>query len=434
MALPTQALLSLLRRAVAPTVRAAPTEIIPLSRALPIGPVLMHRLRRLASGGFRVIAWVRCGLHRTPVPPLPGPICIAGFHGSVLGIGEAARTCSTALRAAGAEVVDWDISALFGHLVRQGDGYETTAPELAAAMVIFLNPLELVQLVAMTGAAPFRGRFCVGAWAWELQTAPRSWRAAMRYVDEVWACSHFVAGAVAQIAPAGLPVRVLPHALALPPAQPARASDGGGGKTVVLMVFDAGSGFVRKNPIAAVRAFRRANDAGQALLVCKVGGAGTAPDLMAELTAEIGGAQDVRLINDWFTAEQMAALNAEADVVLSLHRSEGFGLVLAQAMAAGKPVLATGWSGNLDFMTAEDSVLVDYALVPVRDRQGFYRGGLWAEPDIEDAAAKLKALLNDPDRRRVLGERARAAIAQKLDPAALGRRARAWLGHDIAAP
>lgn len=405
-----------------------------LSRALPIGPRLMHRLRRAAGAGFHVAAWVKHGRARAPCRPGSGPVCVVGFHGSVLGIGEAARACSTALRAAGAEVVDWDISAMFGHDVRLGDAYRTAAPDHADALVIFLNPLELVQLVAMTGAAPFQGRFCVGAWAWELQTAPRSWRGAMRYVDEVWACSHFVANAVAKIAPANLPVRVLPHALALPPERPQRAPSDAGEKLTVLMVFDARSGFVRKNPIAAVRAFRRANDADQAILTCKAGGAEAAPELMAELRDEIGAGQDVRLISDWLTAEQMADLNAKADVVLSLHRSEGFGLVLAQAMAAGKPVVATGWSGNVDFMTKADSVLVDYALVRVRDRQGFYRGGLWAEPDIEDAAAKLKVLLGDPDRRRDLGRRAQAAIALKLDPGAIGRQARVWLGHDLAEP
>lgn len=402
-----------------------------LARSLPVGPVFLHRLRRAAGVGFRLIAWFKHGRARSSGRPRPGPVCVVGFHGSVLGIGEAARACSNALRAAGAEVIDWDISALFGHSVRSVGVYPTDAPAQAAALVVFLNPLELVQLVAMTGAAPFRDRFCVGAWAWELQTAPPSWRAAMRYVDEVWACSHFVADAVAPIAPGRTPVRVLPHALTLPPDQRERASTAGGSKTTVLMVFDAGSGFVRKNPIAAVRAFRRANEGGRAVLVCKVGGAGTAPELMAELSAEIGGAEDVRLISDWLTAEQMGDLNAQADVVISLHRSEGFGLVLAQAMAAGKPVLATGWSGNLDFMTPDDSVLVDYTLVPVRDPQGFYRGGLWAEPDIEDAAAKLKALLGDPELRRELGARARAAIALKLDPAAVGCQARAWLGHDL---
>jgi glycosyltransferase involved in cell wall biosynthesis len=102
-------------------------------------------------------------------------------------------------------------------------------------------------------------------------------------------------------------------------------------------------------------------------------------------------------------------------------------------MAEGKAVVATGWSGNLDFMTPDDSVLVDYALVPVNDPQGLYRGGVWAEPDVQDAAAKLAELMADPERRRALGQNAAAAIVRKLDPLVIGRQARAWLGHDLGA-
>jgi glycosyltransferase involved in cell wall biosynthesis len=193
---------------------------------------------------------------------------------------------------------------------------------------------------------------------------------------------------------------------------------------VVLTVFDARSGFNRKNPIAAVRAFRQANRDGRAVMVCKATGVEGAPDLVASLRQEIGEAGDVRLMTDWLTGRQMGALIASADIVLSLHRSEGFGLLPAQGMAAGKAVVATGWSANLDFMTPDNSVLVDYILTPVRDSQGLYAGGRWAEADVEDAAAKLAVLFADPDRRRALGARAAA------DVAAIGRLAMRWLGGD----
>jgi glycosyltransferase involved in cell wall biosynthesis len=99
-------------------------------------------------------------------------------------------------------------------------------------------------------------------------------------------------------------------------------------------------------------------------------------------------------------------------------------------MAAGKAVVATGWSANLDFMTPDNSMLVDYTLAPVQDSQGLYAGGRWAEADVQDAAAKLAVLIADPDRRRALGARAAADIAAALDPAAIGRSARAWLGQE----
>lgn len=393
-----------------------------------MGAVLRHRLRRAAGVGFLVAAYLKHGRSRRPASPRPGPVCVVGFHGSVLGIGEAARGLSAALRAAGAEVRDWDISTRFGHDVRLDGQWPTEPPAEAAAMIIVLNPRELIQLVAMTGAAPFAGRRCIGAWAWELEQVPAAWKAGFRYVDEVWGCSRFVADAVRAAAPPGFPVRVLHHSIRPPTAAADRAAFGlPEDKVVVLTAFDVRSGFVRKNPLAAVRAFRRAAVSDRALLLCKVVGVDGAPALMAELAAEIGEAGDVRLMTDWLTGAQMASLIASADIVLSLHRSEGFGLLPAQAMIAGKPVVATGWSANLDFMTPDNGVLVDYTLVAVADPQALYQGGRWAEPDVDDAARKLASLVADPAARGALGARAAAQTAAGLAPARIGRQALEWL-------
>jgi len=399
-----------------------------LGRALPFSPAVMHRLRTSARVGFRLTAWLKHGRSRRAGAPRPGPVCVVGFHGSVLGIGEAARAFSAAVRAAGGEVVDWDIGALFGQAARLDGSASPTPPADAAAMVIFLNPHELVQLIATAGAGPFRDRFCVGAWFWELETVPRSWRGATGYVDEIWAGSRFVAEAVGGRAPPGLPVRVLSCPVGRPSVAPDRAGFGlPDDKVVVLTAFDVRSGFHRKNPIAAVRAFRRANGGRRAVMVCKAAGVEGAPDLMAALKAEIGESGDVRLMTDWLTGPRMGALIASADIVLSLHRSEGFGLLPAQAMALGKAVVATGWSANLDFMTPDNSVLVDYTLVPVEDSQGLYRDGRWADADIRDAAAKLEALIGDPGMRERLGARAATDVAAALDPLVVGRRALGWL-------
>jgi glycosyltransferase involved in cell wall biosynthesis len=399
-----------------------------LGRALPLSPAVMHRLRRGASVGFRVAAYAKLGRSRLRQTPRPGPVCVAGFHGSVLGIGEAARAFTAALRLAGAEVVEWDISALFGHEVRLDCTASPHPPANAANLVIFLNPHELVQLVAMAGAEPFRGRFCAGVWFWELEEVPKSWRTAMGYVDEIWAGSRFVAEAVSRRAPSSLPVRVLPCPIGRREASPDRAAFAlPDDKVVVLTAFDVRSGFNRKNPIAAVRAFRQANRDGQAVMVCKATGIEGAPDQVAALKAEIGQGSDVRLMTDWLTGGQMSALIASADILLSLHRSEGFGLLPAQAMALGKAVVATGWSANLDFMTPDNSMLVDYALVPVEDSQGLYHGGRWADPDVRDAAAKLETLISDPAQRRRLGAQAAKDVAAALDPLVIGRKALTWL-------
>jgi glycosyltransferase involved in cell wall biosynthesis len=402
-----------------------------LSRTLPIGQRQLHRLRRIVGLGFQIAAYLRYGAGRKRQTPQPGPVCVVGFHGSVLGIGEAARAFSAALRAAGAEVIDWDISARFGHAVKLTGVYGCEPPPEAAAMVIFLNPRELVQLTAMTSGVPFKGRFCVGAWAWELETAPANWRSALRYIDEVWACSRFVADAVLSLGPS-LPVRVMLHPLLPSEAPSARERFGLPDDVVaVLTAFDIRSGFARKNPIGAVRAFRRATVQAKerSLMICKVAGAEAAPELLRALEAEIGSAGDVIVMKDWLTGAEMATLVSSVDIVLSLHRSEGFGLLPAQAMMAGKAVVATRWSGNLDYMTDDVCALVDYRLIPVQDSQGLYGHGRWADPDIEQAAGKLAALIDDAGERRALGLTAQAHIRRVLDPVRLGRQARTWLGH-----
>ena len=110
------------------------------------------------------------------------------------------------------------------------------------------------------------------------------------------------------------------------------------------------------------------------------------------------------------------------DSYVSLHRSEGFGLTLAEAMALGKPVIATGYSGNLDFMDADTSHLVDYQLVPVRDGGPFYRGGRWAEPSIAHAAQVMRQVVDRPAEAHALGERARESVGELLSLEAAGRR------------
>jgi glycosyltransferase involved in cell wall biosynthesis len=132
-----------------------------------------------------------------------------------------------------------------------------------------------------------------------------------------------------------------------------------------------------------------------------------------------------------FPSAERHALTACADIVLSLHRSEGFGLVPAEAMLLGKPVIATNWSGNLTFMDPSSSALVGYRLVPAVDPRGTYAvpGALWAEPDLADAAAWLRQLGDDPAARAALGARGRAAAAQRLGTGALREAARA-LGLD----
>jgi glycosyltransferase involved in cell wall biosynthesis len=301
----------------------------------------------------------------------------------------------------------------------------SASPPPGVPLVLHVNapilPLALLRLPA----AVTRNRPIIGYWAWEMPEVPPEWRPALACVSQVWVPSRFTAAVLEPLLPGR--IRVVPPALAVVPPVASvldRAAFGLPAEAVVVLVsFNLASSFARKNPFAAIAAFRGAfGDRPDRILVLKVSHPEHAPADFARL-AQLAHAPNIRLETRTLPPDDRHALTACADIVLSLHRSEGFGLVLAEAMLLGKPVVATGWSGNTDFMDATNAALVGYRLVPARDNRSVYRG-LWAEPDVADAAARLRTLADDADLRRDIGERARVSALRRLD----GRELAAALG------
>jgi glycosyltransferase involved in cell wall biosynthesis len=198
---------------------------------------------------------------------------------------------------------------------------------------------------------------------------------------------------------------------------------------MVLTIFNFHSGFTRKNPLAAVAAFVAAfgADPGAHLLIKSLGGAAH-PAEWRELRSATAGIVNVTLLDAVLRPAEISGLIEAADVVLSLHRAEGFGLVPAEAMLRGKPVVATNFSGTVDFLDSRNGCPVDYRPVPATDPQGTYDhpGQLWADPDFESAAAALRRL-RDPLVRAALGARAAADTARRFDPGAYAARVRELL-------
>ena len=331
---------------------------------------------------------------------------MAGALSTASGLGQAARLSLDTLRATGRDVRGIDLSAA---LMQDGriDGYTVPAAGSDAGPgTVILQVSGFVMALAMLrlGRRRVRGKTIIGYWAWELPDLPPDWVEGLRFVHEIWVPSRFVAEAVARHT--SLPVRVVPYPLPPPAGSPMRGP--APAVLTVLVAFDMRSGFVRKNPLAAIAAFRAAfgSDPGMRLIV-KVSQAMAYPPGWQALQAAVAGVANIELTDRLLDTAAMAALLDGADIVLSLHRAEGFGLVLAEAMQRGKAVVATGWSGNADFLTAENSCPVAWRLVPARDPQGSYDhpNQSWAEPDVADAVRLLRTL-TDPQLRGRLGARA----------------------------
>ncbi|MGH7067225.1 MAG: glycosyltransferase [Acetobacteraceae bacterium] len=398
----------------------SPASAAPLSFA--------HRLWRLLPAGQRRMGFARLTAALAPRPARAAPahahgVVVAGAFSRATGLGEGARLMAAALEALGVACWPLDVSRAM---------WPGAAPDLAfpegrqrapapreAALLLHVNPPMLPWVLCRQGRQLVPGRRVIGFWNWELETAPPLWRTAAPLVHEAWVSSTFTARAIEKFMPGR--VRVVPYPLAIVPPRPSarsRASFGLPEQAVIVLVsFNLASSFVRKNPLAAIAAFRAAfGERPDRILLIKVGNPGVEADDFAILETAIAGSSNIRLFTDVLAGPDNYALTKAADIVLSLHRSEGFGLVPAEAMLLGKPVVATGWSGNLDFMDEQSSTLVPCRLVPVRDPRDVYssEGALWAEPDIGAAARHLARLADDPAARAALGARAAEAAEEKL--------------------
>jgi glycosyltransferase involved in cell wall biosynthesis len=374
-------------------------------------------------------------------PPRIAVSLVAPLNG-VTGIGAGARGTVQALAAAGVEVVETaDIPMLrtnsplaVSTSAREEDGGRPAWP----VNLVQTNP-DLLRMAITDGVSPFtpadRNRaFSIGVWAWETSTGvPADWALAYAMFDEIWAPSVHAAEAIARSAP--IPVVVMPHVVAPPPPAADRQALGLPQETFVfLFVFDWLSNFERKNPAGLIAAYRRAFPApsSRVMLVIKMREM-REPD-RAALVALAGDRADIRILEGDWAHEQIHSLIAACDAYVSLHRAEGFGLTLAEAMAYGKPVIATAYSGNMDFMSAETSYLAPYRLVRLAARVGAYAAGsVWAEPDIDAAAALMVEVESDRAGAAAKGRRAAEWVRQHLSAKAVGERMAARLGQHAAA-
>jgi glycosyltransferase involved in cell wall biosynthesis len=355
---------------------------------------------------------------------------VTGFMGHTLGLGAAARGYVEALREAGVPVST--VTVPLHHLalpVRLEDAYgrhgfeDVTHVARPAFDIVAVNADELPDFFERLGEGYFEGRR-IGIWGWETNSIPARWQRAFGLVDEIWVYSRFMAENIGASSP--VPVIALPppvHTAAEPIAATRLGVPEG---FLFLFVFDYLSTVQRKNPVGLIEAFKLAfaHREGPQLLIKTINGP-LRPLSEEELLWAAHGREDIHVIDRSLAPGDLNGLMAGCDCYVSLHRAEGLGLTIAEAMALGKPAIATGYSGNLDFMNEDNSYLVDYVIGRVGPECEIYPPeGEWAEPNIEHAAELMRRVLADPDEAARKARRASEDIARLLSPAATGRRMR----------
>ena len=345
------------------------------------------------------------------------------FHGTHIGLGTAAMGYAAALRPIlplHEVTIPWNLN-----------GVEDTVidPPPHAINLLHMNPDVLPLFLGRHGRDLLPGRYNIAIWVWELHAGYAPWHAQGRFLNEIWTPSTYSADAIRPVSAA--PVYVVPHVVdELPTPDAAREEDHGA--FVFLYIFDLASTFERKNPLALVRAFRKAFGSRQDVqLILKYHHSEFDPAATALLERLAQTAPNIRTIDQTLPEEQVYGLLRSCDCFVSPHRSEGFGLSIAAAMYFGKPVIATGYSGNMDFTTPENAFLIDYDLVTVQRETGAYKANyVWAEPSEDHLAALLRTVVDSPDEARRRAERGRRTIQERYSVKAVSetirQRLTAW--------
>ncbi|MGB3625334.1 MAG: glycosyltransferase family 4 protein [Henriciella sp.] len=383
-------------------------------RALP--HVARVRIRdfviRAASGhspyGARVATSTRKNGSLTP------GFALFGYMSAMSGVGEGVRRMTSILGSAGLAASHHMIDA-HGHPSEQTDldAGSASEPSPYNCALFHINADQTPNILNSLPASAIRGRYRIGYWAWELPSLPDAYVEALDYVDEVWVPSNYVRRAVQE--KTNKPVHVVPHAVPRKPdSREIRINFGlPASNFLVLCALDLKSHIARKNPLAAYEAFCKAfpepySKEGPRLVLKVISG----PDQLTtsrDLFAKVRNDKRVIFIDMPMSTERYTALQRLCDAYISLHRSEGFGLNIAECMQLGKPVIATDYSGNADFLSDNLGYPVPYSLIPVKE--GEYpeaEGQVWAEPDVDYAAAALRHVFDNPKDARAKGLAAKA--------------------------
>ncbi len=328
---------------------------------------------------------------------------VVGFLSAPMGIGAGGALLYSGLKASGFSPSSFDLTPV----LQKERSFLPWPPEVEPAddgcgpVIVHVNGPGSPFALSALGRKRLLGRFLVAFWAWELPVIPPAWVSAGRHYQEIWVPSEFTAQALRPSF--GDKVKVVGY-----PLQPAyvrgleastfrkRFFSGQEAGFLALAVADAKSSMSRKNPVGAIAAFQAAfHNRADVRLVVKTTNLSSAPLVVRQkFAAAVDGDARVIVLDGPLRQAEFDRLFAVADVFISLHRSEGFGLSIARSLLAGTPTVVTNWSGNTDFADLPGTHPVGYTLVPPQSDKAEYNRAdtVWAEPDLAMAATVLAGL------------------------------------------
>lgn len=347
-----------------------------------------------------------------------------GFFDGNFGISEATRLNASALEAIGIKVNRINYSSETFERIDPGS-------EASSSINVFhININFINNFFSKNQDLNLKDHYNIIYWAWEFPEVSDKVAEILNVFDELWVPSDFCVNIFTKYT--GIPVIRFSH----PIQKLAESKDFelsqyhiSSDSKIYLTIFDSLSTTIRKNPEATLEAFTTVfKEDKNSVLIVKTHNLERSKDAQKALEA-YNNIPNVIIINEHFSKEKLHSLIQQSDVLISLHGSEGFGLTMAEAMAYGKIVVGTGYSGNLDFMNVNNSFLIQYDFIKTSNTKGLIDEGLTlARPSLKDAVEKLQYIKNNFDSLTSMRENAKSQIAENFSIQSIGELFRIRLG------
>ncbi|MDR2121837.1 MAG: glycosyltransferase family 4 protein [Flavobacteriaceae bacterium] len=350
---------------------------------------------------------------------------LTGFFRAEIGFGEAIRGNLKALQEVNVKTKAVNFNLNLKHRLND-DSVDTVEDNIYPVNIVHVNMDTIWQFLKEKSSDFFKDKYNIGYWAWEMEDFPEKYCENFALYDEIWTCSKYCLDSISFKSP--IPVVNIPHPIDIKEADINTEYDSGLSDKETykfLFIFDYNSSIVRKNAFAVIEAFEKAfgKEDGRVSLILKTSIPSHYTDDKNRLMSRIKDFKNIIYKEEMLRRGDLLSLISQSDCYVSLHRSEGFGLTVAEAMALGKPVIATGYSGNMEYMNVNNSFPVKYKMVKLeRDLGPLLKGNYWSEPDVEHASEMMKFVFENQEYAKEIGTKAKRDIQQNFSPETIGNK------------
>jgi glycosyltransferase involved in cell wall biosynthesis len=391
-----------------------------------VSPKLMKRIKTILLKKAFPLEGNRVTYNKSNSDIIQKGVNLIGYARAEMGIGESCRIAAKSMDAA--ELSFGILNFTGTNSARMTDTswiHKEINKPIYNVNVFHINAEQMMEIYAHYGNGIFQNKYNIGFWHWELPDFPDEWLESFNLVNEIWAPSSFVVDSISMKSP--VPVVKIPHGIEVSiTTLRTRAFFNLPENTFLfLTMYDINSYQQRKNPQGSITAFKLAFDPNDLSvgLVIKVNTFKSDTNELKLVYDIIQDYKNIYVIKETLSRDETNALINVTDCYISLHRSEGFGLGLAEAMYLGKPAIGTNWSSNTDFMSNTNSCLVNYNLINVGRDQGPYKAyQQWADPDVEHASFFMKKLARDTDYYKIIAKNGERDIKQNFSPIVVGEK------------